>query len=184
MANNITPRGFVYGVKPADENREPNFKLDAIFTAMISRPLDLKKLQFKRMVIEEALKAFGTNSFTDWIMNQITSPFMDELHIDFIKDTVNYILTGERKYDSSTWNSIISREIVVPATRVELTDLGIDEFLGISSGGVPREYRINYVKDVLKVWLTSESSLQDLIYTLYILFGSTEKPSPKLGSSM
>ena len=183
MAKNLTPRGFVVGHKRADDDCAPNFTVDSLFTAFITKQLNLRKLSFKKSILQAALTAFGVESFTDWCRNQTTSPALSELHADFIKDTINFITGHERKYDLTTWDSIISRSNVPTNTRIELerpTFDSLEDFFGVSNGGVYRVHKANFLEDVLVQWTSREDGFADLIYTLYILFGSCPKPNAKV----
>lgn len=53
MAKNLTPRGFVVGHKRADDDCAPNFTVDSLFTAFITKQLNLRKLSLRRVFYKQ-----------------------------------------------------------------------------------------------------------------------------------
>lgn len=169
--DNITPRGFIYGVDTPDDDREPNKAIEYLFYNNLANSLKTESLAYKRKIIEVALTAFGTSNFLNWFYNQFKSRYLSTTHFEFLLDTLHFISTGNRKFNLEAWDSIISKDEIVYTKEHQDTKV-VDEFFGISSAGVVRTTKNYLVKDVLKLWVSRHNGFNDLLYTINILFST------------
>ena len=169
MADNITERGFVIGWKAADDDAAPNKLVDALHYNLMANRLKGDSFEFRKATIKAALNAFGTTRFIDWYMAQFTSPYLDDSHLNFLRDTLRFIGGGERQYDLSVWDSIVSRNDIV-MSKLE-PDTVEHDFFGISSNGVIRTPCSWPTAHVIYRWIAQPNGFADLSYSLSILFG-------------
>lgn len=171
MADNITPRGFVIGGKKADDNADANVFVESLFFNYIGKRISIDTVAFRREMVLTVMKAFGeVPNFNHWYRNQFTSPYLSDLHVEFLRDTIRYLLTGTRKYSLEVWDSIIKRgEIVTPNAGDD--DEDERKFFGISSSGVYRKPKIVKIPDIVTLFMEKKNGAADLLYTAYILFG-------------
>lgn len=172
MADNVTPRGFVIGAKPADDDAENNKYVESLFFNQLSRRIELDSFAFRKQVILQAFNAFGqVPSFNHWYSNQFTSPYLTDMHVAFLRDMLKFMLDGTRRYNLETWDSILSREDVLASKNPEMDDEIEHDFFGISSPGMIRKPISVKIPDVVKAFMKQPNGTSELIYTLYILFG-------------
>lgn len=165
MADNITPRGFVYGIKKPDDDRQENRIIESLFFNHLANRIKLESLEFKRALIEHTLEAFGTDNFLEWYYNQYNSPYLSDVHLDFLRDTIGFIYGKPRKYFVEVWDDLLDRtDIKHRPIHKELIER---EFFGITETHI----RPVLVEDVIKEWATKENGLADMLYTLFLLFG-------------
>ena len=95
----------------------------------------------------------------------IDSLFVHGLNLDFLNDTLGYILTGKRDYSINTWKEIVK--------------IDPDYIVGISSDArweqLCRKYSIKSTSDLnnyIGMWCSHDGGFDDMIYTTWILFGS------------
>lgn len=157
-----TPRGFF---TIADGTHEE--AATKLFQLCINHPLQLKKFETRKEIVELAYRTFGTEHFLDWISYQATGG----IRRDFIIDTVEYILSGERKFDISTWDSLISNDEVDSKNARTWSQAEIDLF-NIPTPGHPRNLNKGRMPNIIQKWVEHPNGHMDLLYTLYILFGT------------
>ena len=143
----------------------PNPNIDKLMNEYTNKAINCMNFGFVIDTIEIAIHAFGTNSFKSWYIAQHKSPVTTALHIRFLNETIDFILTGERRTNVFTWlNLLACTENTGNYTLVDSTVLN-----KIDSGG------IKTIKELLIIWLRKENGLNDLIMSLFILFGSVQK---------
>lgn len=143
----------------------PNPNVDKVMNEYVNKPLHCANFGFVVDVIEIAIHAFGTSNFTNWYVMQHKSPVTTDLHIRFLNETIDFILTGERKTNVFTWLNLLA--CTENTGNYTLVDNNI--LAKIEKGG------IKTIKELLIVWLRKENGLNDLVMTLFILFGSVQK---------
>ena len=91
-------------------NRETvsNPNIDAIFKHYQLKPNDCKCINFIENLTQIAIDAFGLSSFSEWYILQHKSPVTSDPHINFLNETIDFIIFGERKTPLITWIPILS----------------------------------------------------------------------------
>ena len=166
----ITPRGFIYGLGSITGDIPANTTVEALFFNHLAKNLKADTLEFRKQQLKTAIKAFGTVSFYDWYFKQVESPYLTTLHLDFLRDTLNYLSGRSRKYELTVWDALIRRGSQVTPSYILKDDIDL-EYFGISASGVVRQPVNRMVKDALKNWITKDNGFNDMLYTLYILTG-------------
>lgn len=170
MASNITPRGFLVGLKKPEKDAELNTTVEKLFFGSLAKNYQHEKMEFRRQAIEAAYEAFGTTFFKEWYDHQKDSPYFTEMHQDFLRDTLQFLETGERKFHLETWDALLSRDCAEKATETDYNEIEV-EFFGLPQAGIIRKVRPYRLPDLICKWTKQEEGFQDLIYTLFILFG-------------
>ncbi|TXI10402.1 MAG: hypothetical protein E6Q68_08300 [Polynucleobacter sp.] len=172
----------------ADSNQlEPlgstNPEIDSLYQLMSTTPLVIGDIGFKEKVISEALVAFGTDHLSSWVDYQNKSPYLGDLHKEFITDTLCFIATGKRRMSLFTWISLLDDK-----GRNDGKNLSVKEPRGLVT-----EYEKNmisswfeghgrlkpHIVDSINEWLMQDNGLNDLVVTLAILFGEFKDGSFK-----
>ena len=141
-----------------------NPNVDAVFKHFQTRPNDCKSINFIENLIEVAIDAFGLSSFSSWYQIQHKSPVTSATHIEFLNDTIDFIIFGERKTSLLTWIPILS--LTENAGNYTMVDNNIID--KINQAG------ITTVKEAILSWLAKDNGISDFVLTLMILFGKVE----------
>lgn len=133
-------------------------EVQKLYDEYISDVNSLNDFDYREKLLKVAFKSFGTLSFYDWLVLQMQSNYFTNMHRDFILDTINFIYTGKRKVQVSQWVNLLdtSDNSGKPLNPIDFTD---------------------YSKDILiniHMWVSNERGFQDLLITLYVIFGSRD----------
>lgn len=111
-------------------------------------------------IARKAVELFGNNSlFGFFNLNVLRNRFKTDLHFKFLEDTLKFISTGVRSMNIQMWMQLL----VVPNKSFD------KELIGKTT------YTMNsdlYRKATITEWLSKPNGLQDLVYSLYIIFGT------------
>lgn len=168
----LTPRGFVHGLGSISGERGVDVPIETLFFNHLAKTLKSETFTFRKTLLTHAVKAFGTTDLQLWYFKQFDSPYLSALHLDFLRDTLNYLATGERRYELTVWDSLLRRGTATTPAYIRKEDIEL-EYFGVSEAGKIRKAKNRLVKDNLKVWITRENGFNDLLYTLYILLGAS-----------
>ena len=134
-------------------------------------------MEFRERLLRAAVAAFGTHSFWIWYENQFRSPMVEATHLEFIDDTLNFIMCGSRQYHHSVWlrlleNDTVSREnlIVQSHGSVRATQKAADYFGLTPNKPGPDNHTAMLVKTI-QLWVSHDTGFDDLMRTLHLLFG-------------
>lgn len=160
----VHPRFFTT-ITPADEQTvvvsEGDASIDTLYDIYVCRKVNTASWTFRSEVLRQALRLFG--NFQEWLEYQRANPAISGYNRDFLEDTVRYIQTGQRQMLVLNWVELMDeidyRERPV-TTRVPLTLLS----------------NANTVQ-VLQTWCSHTDGVEDLVQTLYVLFGHKHRPN-------
>lgn len=126
--------------------------------------------EIREKIITNALGAFGSESFYEWVMLQNANPSMTDMHRRFLNDTLNYIETGNRAMSINSWTNVI--EVRDVTSKDAHPALNYDKFFGTT---MPLHHRrFSTMIDVIVAWLSHENGFEDLCGSLHIFFGDIE----------
>lgn len=137
-----------------------------LYNRYVNRTENTNCWEFRQKAIDNAIRAFG--DVKQWLNLQQFNAHLCDIAFDFIHDTVRYINTGERTVSTHTAGALIQAAV---NNRV------------IGGGYTGRVVRQVILADVLKVkpenviqtWLSYEGGFEDMLCTMYILFGKRTK---------
>lgn len=124
----------------------------------------LRDFNFREQVIKAAYMMFGSNSVYTWLRHQNQLANIGLLHARFIEETLTYIATGkERATQTVQWIKLI--EI---SNHKESSKLNIDDWFNTYSGlYVPAD-----IVDFIQLWVSQPKGFEDLLISLFIIFGN------------
>lgn len=167
-------RGFhsiqVRDLKSRDAYDQPNPQVQLLYTQYIQQSVDSENFDFRRQVLQTALSAFGTPYFNEWFEAQFKNPTAGDLHGRFLVDTLRYIQDGRREMSVQTWSSIVTLESAKGGRIGEMPQYA-REFFRI---GQPYK-RPCKMSDIVQDWCAHPAGFDDLLGSLYVLFGSSGK---------
>lgn len=110
-------------------------------------------------IARKAVSLFGGTDLFNFVhTNLLYNRFKSDLHYRFLNDTLDYIKTGKRTMSILTWMRLL-----------------ISPTQGISKKHASKTaYTMNsdcYRNVTVMNWLSRDGGLQDLVITLYIIFG-------------
>lgn len=134
-----------------------------------------RSFDYRREVMTLASTVFGTLSFLEWFRAQQMSPAYGEWHHRFLTDTLRYIQTGKRDLDIRTW----MRMVTFKDEPISDYDPGgyVEQYFGkrrlhpdtvVALPNHDSEPSLIYS---LQKWLAQPQGLDDLLNSLYLLFG-------------
>lgn len=141
-----------------------NPTIDALYGRYVRDWDSMRNFEFREAILKAALAAFGTSDFRMWYSAQLQSPAAGDLHVRFLDDTLKFIDNNRRDVMLETWQRLLNAAGENALDSVELNDNAL-QFFGTDS---PK------LRDILQRWCSRENGFQDLLGTLFILFGSAQ----------
>lgn len=128
----------------------------------------IKRFEFREEVLVRAYEVFGKKSFLDWVRLQIDQYTVGFLHRQFLMETVRFALTGEPR---TTECSQFYRLLL--ATNASRKTLSSDRHAGQSLKDLVGERDATgfVMSDLLANWTQDVSGFDDLLSTMYVIFG-------------
>lgn len=128
-----------------------------LFRAYESMVPNIDAMDFKLRVLDCAMRLFG--DFREWMLLQRNNPNMLGYNLEFLRDTLSYIATGERKFSPLVWLDLVAHRSGHSTQAHHLTtpELSVPKSLNTS--------------EVLQLWCARKGGFEDLLQTLFLLFG-------------
>jgi len=173
MPKHVYPRGYVVldGIVRSTDDLylvPGDTEIMELYNEMQSDPNSLSNWSFCAKVIACANKKF--NRFPDWLKEQTKNPYLTGYNLGFVLDTIHFIKCGKRVTSIDNW---------LPLIVVGDDSLGFyNQFKDRTRTQKKQEAIISELLDLpknsdyLSNWVSYENGLADLVYTLYILFGT------------
>lgn len=164
----ISPRGFSSTrstTKPTDtifSDGDP--EINGIYAEMIKRPSAIREWTFVASVLRVASRLLG-NDLTAWVGAQRSNLYLHAQAINFVNDTINYINGKQRTIAVVNWIELLE-ERPEPLPRKLSTPMIGD--LGTMSSRH------------LTTWLSRDRGLEDLVYTLFVMYGDANPSALRL----
>ena len=148
-----------------------NEAVDKLYLQLTRQERDLTSFPYRRAVLIEALRAFGTYSFKDWCKLQTTSFYFTENHRRFLEDTLNFIRTGERSYGLRPWEFTLNQENATYQSKKVIFDYDA-YFDSFKESNGSSDFS---TASTIQRWVSQPRGFEDMIVTLHLIFGKTEK---------
>lgn len=122
---------------------------------------------FLRALLKTTKEAFGTSNFIEWFLVQYESPDTGSMHIDFLEDVLDYLLIGTESkplYSFPVWLSVLN------GTNVR----GNETYPSKESQNMLNIYATEHgvsIDDFINAMLLKRNGIEQLVRTLYVLFG-------------
>lgn len=78
----------------------------ALYKFYLDRRSNSQTWSFRKETLLCALRLFG--DFGSWLSDQVNNPRIGDFQYDFLKDTITYVLTGDRALSIRTWMDLLS----------------------------------------------------------------------------
>ncbi len=186
----ILQSGFVcltpYGVKRPDPI-EPSFRREVLFKDLkdplnkffyspeitdlylrwADRPEALREFEFRERLLVAAMSIFA-GGFYPWLNFQNNAETVGHLHASFIVETLEYLLADKpRSVQCIQWINLLEADKRSSKTRMEVGHYFRDEnnssnsFLKLPCG----------IKDIVTLWTQKVNGFEDLLITLFVIYG-------------
>lgn len=149
-----------------------NREVSSIYDALQDDHKILKDFDYRERVLLAAKHAFKSEYIVDWFSMQRKSQFLTTLHRKFLLDTLDYIATGHRYVNTESWLNIVEIR--------EMSDVdkrcAYNPEIYFNEKGV-----LNYTPKLIQTigrWVQHPDGFQDLIRTLFIIFGKNNEWAP------
>lgn len=147
-----------------------NAAIDKLYTQLIKGERNFKSFNFKRAILIEAIRSFYIHSFNDWCLLQEEFEYFTENHKNFLNDTFNFILNGERKYGLRVWEYILKKENKVLEINSN-NKLQVREFFELLNENKEKNFSIT---NVISKWVSQSNGYEDLLCSLHLIFGKSK----------
>lgn len=171
----MTSKDYLNTNKPNSDNtyviRKPDRILDDLYREYVTASKRLSSFDFKREIIEQAIRFFGSD-FSTWVKYQLqTNQLIYGNNYVFLEETITYIKTGKRQTSLGIWDNLLEEYPDIDVKPSKSTNELIDNYLYTKSD------KYNYIAE----WTTHEGGFYDLLKTMHLLFSKLNDVS-KLSS--
>lgn len=123
-----------------------------------------------------AIKKIATPIFTDWIQAQVVSPATANIHMEFLDDTLRYIMGSQRTMSFSSYR------LAIAASSKKVNGISLKEFssafVKANQGKSPDGTEgFATTAEVLQLWMSRDNGngILDLLYTLDLMYGPIDQ---------
>lgn len=128
-----------------------------LFRVYEAGAVDFNTMEFKLRVLDAAVRLFG--DIREWMLLQRNNPNILGYNLDFLRDTLKYITTGERTMGPLVWLDLVAHRSVHTTLANHLT---------LHELTIPKDIK---TPEVLQLWCSRKGGFEDLIQTLFLFFG-------------
>lgn len=145
-----------------------NPEISELFSRWCNNPKCLKDFEFREKVIEKAFSAFSGPSFYTWLQLQNNKPTISDLHKAYLYETLEYLLLDKpRQIQSVQWVRLLEASEKTHSVKLDVSKyFGQDNNINTSSVRVPIK-----LSSVIGMWLKKPGGFEDLLISLFIIFG-------------
>lgn len=168
MANRyVYPRGFEDNDPstsgPGITRGAGDTEVDRLYKELTADSPKVSSWEFRVDAMRAAKRLFGIN-LASWISNQVESEYVTEQARAFIIDTLSFMRTGQRSIHPRNWVDIL---IIDPVALTHIPKRPLVPAYSL----LKSEYQADF--NYIESWLKQPDGLLDLVYSLYIVFGSS-----------
>ena len=140
-----------------------------LYKELLENDKDILSIDNRVAVIKLAKQLFDNATLLEWVKLQKHNPLLSMNHVRFLKETMHFILGGKRTIDNATWVRLIEPSLNDSSNTVE-TQQALDDVIDKCQHELTGS-----LSEQLTTWLKRPGGYVDLIYSLYILYGSRDK---------
>lgn len=143
-----------------------------LYSRWCSNPGSLKDFDFRERVIKAAFSSFANPSFYQWIRLQDEKPTVSDLHKAFIVETLEYLYACKpRNIENVQWIRLLEANEESHRVRVDIEKYFNQDTIGVCDrASVPVSLRT-----VIKNWVSMEHGFEDLLISLFVIFGDRSR---------
>ena len=148
-----------------------NEAVDKLYNQLTRHERDLTSMAYRKAILMEAIRAFGTYSFKDWCKLQAESYYFTDNHRKFLEDTLRFIATGERVYGFRAREFRLCQENASFQNKKFVFDY--DSYFNSSRDtlGITDHSTLSTIQR----WVSQPKGFEDMVTTLHLIFGKTER---------
>lgn len=169
----VSPRGFAYfqrstqvSVDAKTEVSDP--EITHLYRMLKNRDVKSHVWTYRKRVIENAVRLL--KPFHLWATLQYNCPYLYGRNIEFLTDTLDYLRTGKRKLTVRSWLELVE-EFPPAAGAFHGRKIDFTKFPTLE-GGVS-------VENIITLWCSRPGGFEDMLFTLYLMYGEAEHKAPK-----
>lgn len=139
-----------------------------LFHQWRSNPSLIREMDFRELILIQAFKLFKTDKLTVWIRAQNEKPSLSNIHNVFLLETLKFAAgIQKRSLENVQWISLIDYSDSSQAVRVDLDDYFREDSSRLT---IPTK-----MTDFIQSWVSQINGFEDLLITLYVIFGDREQ---------
>jgi hypothetical protein len=171
----LYPRGFIAPSPRSDIIRVTGSgDITALYDQMMQRQVNHNGWAYQKRVLQVAMNCF--NNFPQFITTQKNNPFLYGYNYEFLIDTLRFIQTGRRRVSVQNWLALLLEN---HSPNNDYRDRGsskdIHDFLkAVGSSDT----------SVVSAWVSRPGGLNDLVVSLYIMFGEVRDKRSKADATI
>jgi hypothetical protein len=161
----VYPRGYTTrtGTGTGVTQSQGDASVQTLYELHDQRGVNTSTWNFKRMVLDCALRLFG--DFATWLKDQQQNPQIVGFNQEFLKDTLNFIHGKDRVMSVTTWTDLLG-DTGTLGKAVNASSLNPSQVL-LGRGETTIQ--------ILQAWVSRPNGVEDLMQTLYLLFGQARR---------
>lgn len=150
--------------------RRYHMHLDGLYEKLLTGTRSLSSFAFRQEFFEIGFQCFTGARIGDWVLEQVKSPNLTNLHINFIEDTLRMIVNGKRRTPVSLYRDLFAKQDSVNQVGdvIAISKESLD-FLSQLSG--TDDGKNTLWPSVFQCWISKDGGLEDYVMTLALLFG-------------
>lgn len=171
----LYPRGFIAPSTRSDIIRVTgSADITALYDQMMKRSVNHNGWAYQKRVLQAAMNCF--TNLPVFLNTQKNNPFLYGYNYEFLIDTLRYIQTGRRRVSVQNWLALLL-ENHAPNNdyRDRSSSRDIRDFLQ-AVGSTD--------SSVVATWVSRPGGLNDLVVSLYIMFGEVRDKRSKADSTI
>lgn len=153
---------------------KPRFAYDPRIVELIEEfsgnPKLLLDFDWRERLLRVAKTSFGNLSFYDWHRQQTGNPYLSSLHKTFLLESLEFMMTGVRKTNISSWNHLLEAREISPQDKAVIFNYD-DYFPVVAPNVITVGGNYSMVSDMIRQWTSQTDGFQDLLGYLDVIFG-------------
>lgn len=167
MPESISPYGFNQAPSPFPIKTEVEYKrtegddeITELYRTHIQRKQNTLNWKYRSQVVDSAIRLLGTRKVSTFIGAQLRNPYLYGPALSFLDDSLAFAMgSGHRTMSLRNWSAIMD---VDPAKKP------IDVRRKLRLAPSPKDLM---VEDLISQWISKENGFEDMLRTLYLMFG-------------
>lgn len=143
-------------------------EVDELYKEFQANRSNLRDFEFRERILKIATLMFGKTGITDWVDIQNKYAKVPHTHLEFIIDIARFIISGKRQMSMAVWENFITHNSTGPFTSIDKSEelrVLIKDNKAIFNG---------HMSIVLNEWVSQVGGYEDLLYTLWLIFGTKQ----------
>ena len=125
----------------------------------------IRDIDVRERILKLAAINFGRAGITEWTSIQNKFAKVSYAHLEYILDTIGFIVCGKRNTSPAIWENLIRKTSAGPFVELEKSEelrLILKDVNSCVNGGISIQ---------LNSWVGHLGGYEDLLYTLWLIFG-------------